>query len=65
MTPHSIAHRLGRVRERERDEVVRGLAGPGTTGAQAAERLGMSRASVYRTLARYGIRMPGPCPSSG
>ncbi|MFG3205195.1 helix-turn-helix domain-containing protein [Streptomyces sp. NPDC048192] len=26
--------------------------------AQAAERLGMSRASVYRKVARYGIEMP-------
>ncbi|MGQ5637739.1 MULTISPECIES: helix-turn-helix domain-containing protein [unclassified Streptomyces] len=46
------------LQELERDEIVRCLAEPGITVAQAAERLGMSRASVYRKVARYGIKMP-------
>ncbi|KUO06186.1 Fis family transcriptional regulator [Streptomyces caeruleatus] len=50
--------RLGRLQELERDEIVRCLTEPGTTVAQAAERLGMSRASVYRKVARYGIKLP-------
>ncbi|WP_413098463.1 GAF domain-containing protein [Streptomyces sp. Inha503] len=50
--------RLGRLQELERDEIVRCLTEPGTTVVQAAERLGMSRASVYRKVARYGIRLP-------
>ncbi|MFE0986216.1 AAA-type ATPase lid domain-containing protein [Streptomyces rochei] len=51
--------RLGRLQELERDEIVRCLTEPGTTMAEAAERLGMSRATLYRRTARYGIDVPG------
>jgi hypothetical protein len=50
---------LGRLQELERDEIVRCLTEPDTTVAQAAARLGMSRATIYRKASRYGIRMPG------
>ncbi|WP_413803696.1 hypothetical protein [Streptomyces iranensis] len=50
--------RLGRLQELERDEIVRCLTEPGTTVVRAAERPGMSRASVYRKVARYGIKLP-------
>ncbi|MGY1429793.1 AAA-type ATPase lid domain-containing protein [Streptomyces sp. MN12] len=51
--------RLGRLQELERDEIVRCLTEPGTTMAEAAARLGMSRATLYRRTARYGIDVPG------
>ncbi|MGQ7296345.1 helix-turn-helix domain-containing protein [Quadrisphaera sp. KR29] len=50
---------LGRLEALERDEIVRALAVPGTTVAQAAERLGISRATVYRRISSYGIEVPG------
>ncbi|WP_245659606.1 GAF domain-containing protein [Streptomyces ochraceiscleroticus] len=50
---------LGRVQAFERDEIVRSLTEPGTTVAQAAEQLGMSRATIYRKMAQYGIKVPG------
>ncbi|MEJ2871089.1 GAF domain-containing protein [Actinomycetospora sp. OC33-EN08] len=54
-------HRLTRLEALERDEIVRCLAEPGATPATAASALGMSRSTVYRRLARYGIRPPtGP-----
>lgn len=51
--------RLTRMETLERDEIVRALAEPGATPARAAGRLGMSRSTIYRRIARYGIRMPG------
>jgi transcriptional regulator of acetoin/glycerol metabolism len=51
-------HRLTRIEALERDELVRVLTAPGSTVAHAAEELGMSRATVYRKLAVYGIRTP-------
>ncbi|MFD5007572.1 GAF domain-containing protein [Streptomyces mutabilis] len=51
--------RLSRLQELERDEIVRCLTEPGTTMAEVAERLGMSRATLYRKTARYGIDVPG------
>ncbi|MFF0227330.1 helix-turn-helix domain-containing protein [Streptomyces sp. NPDC004629] len=51
--------RLGRLERLERDEIVRCLTDPTITVAQAAERLGMSRATVYRKIAHYGIQVPG------
>ncbi|MBP8536212.1 GAF domain-containing protein [Streptomyces sp. MK37H] len=50
---------LTRLQLLERDEIVRCLTEPGTTVAQAAAKLGMGRATVYRKMARYGIRVPG------
>lgn len=50
---------LSRLQALERDELVRCLTEPGTTVAQAAQRLGMGRATVYRKMAQYGIKLPG------
>ncbi|MFE2436094.1 helix-turn-helix domain-containing protein [Streptomyces sp. NPDC059409] len=52
-------HRLSRPWELERDDIARCLTEPGTTVAQAARRLGMSRATLHRKTARYGIGVPG------
>lgn len=52
------AHRLTRIETIERDELIRALTGTGATVRDAAEQLGMSRATIYRKLARYGIRIP-------
>jgi transcriptional regulator of acetoin/glycerol metabolism len=51
--------RLSRLQELERDEIVRCLTEPGMTMARAAAHLGMSRATLYRRTARYGIDIPG------
>ncbi|GAB3451651.1 hypothetical protein GCM10027570_28850 [Streptomonospora sediminis] len=50
---------LTRIEVLERDEIARCLAEPGTTVTRAAEVLGMSRATIYRRITRYGIRTPG------
>ncbi|MFC5994268.1 GAF domain-containing protein [Pseudonocardia hispaniensis] len=62
-------HRLTRLEAVERDEIVGCLAEPGTTVAEAAAKLGISRATLYRRIAQYGIRTAGrrlrtaaPCP---
>ncbi|MEJ2889226.1 GAF domain-containing protein [Actinomycetospora aeridis] len=55
--------RLTRLETLERDEIVRALAEPGATPALAASRLGMSRSTIYRRIARYGIRLPAESPS--
>lgn len=47
---------LSRIEMVERDEIVRCLAEPGTTMGQAAVRLGISRATLYRRIEVYGIR---------
>jgi hypothetical protein len=39
-----------------RDEIVRGLAEPGTTVVRAAAKLGMGRVTIYRRMAQYGIK---------
>lgn len=52
------SRRLTRIETLERDEITRCLAEPGTTIPRAAELLGMSRATIYRKIARYGIRRP-------
>lgn len=49
---------LTRLEALERDEIVKALSVPGTTVAQAAERLGISRATVYRRISAYGIEVP-------
>jgi len=53
------SHRLSRLQVLERDEIVRCLTEPGATVAQAASMLGMSRATVYRKIAQYDLRVPG------
>lgn len=47
--------RLTRIESVERDEILRALARPGVTVKQAAEELGLSRATIYRKIAQYGI----------
>ncbi len=54
------SRRLTRIETVEREEIVRCLTEPGMTAARAAERLGMSRATIYRRIARYGIRTHVP-----
>jgi hypothetical protein len=51
-------HRLTRLEAVEREEIVRCLTTPGTTVKQAAERLGMSRATIYRKVAQYDLHIP-------
>lgn len=51
-------HKLTRMESLERDEIVRCLSEPGATAADAAAELGMSRSTIYRRIARYGIRLP-------
>ncbi|MFY0408186.1 GAF domain-containing protein [Solicola sp. PLA-1-18] len=50
-------HRFTRIETLERDEIVRSLSRPGTTMKAAAEELGMSRATIYRKVAHYGIKI--------
>ncbi|MET0886743.1 MAG: helix-turn-helix domain-containing protein, partial [Mycetocola sp.] len=49
---------LSRIESVERDEIVRCLSRPGITVAAAAAELGMSRATIYRRMARLGITLP-------
>ncbi|WP_369068525.1 helix-turn-helix domain-containing protein [Kineococcus terrestris] len=49
---------LTRLERLERDEIVRALTAPGTSVAAAAASLGLSRATVYRKLAQYGVVLP-------
>ncbi|MHA6623951.1 helix-turn-helix domain-containing protein [Pseudonocardia sichuanensis] len=51
--------RLTRIETIERDEIVRCLLEPGVTVNRAAAELGMSRATIYRKISQYGIRVPG------
>lgn len=51
-------HRLTRIEAVERDEIVRCLMQPGASVAKAASVLGMSRATIYRKIAHYDIRVP-------
>jgi len=50
---------LTRLEQLERDEILRCLTQPGTTAVQAAAELGLSRATLYRKIAQYGLRVPG------
>jgi transcriptional regulator of acetoin/glycerol metabolism len=54
----SNGRRLTRIEAIERDEISRVLALPGMTMKQAAADLGLSRATLYRKLSRYGLN-PG------
>jgi transcriptional regulator of acetoin/glycerol metabolism len=49
---------LTRIEALERDEIVRCLAEPGSTPTSVARVLGLSRATIYRKIAQYGIRTP-------
>ncbi|SFJ38703.1 regulatory protein, Fis family [Amycolatopsis sacchari] len=51
--------RLTRMEAVERDEIVRCLTQPGASVAKAASLLGMSRATIYRKIAHYDIKVPG------
>lgn len=50
--------RLSRIESFERDEIIRVLTRPGITMREAAEELGMGRATIYRKIAQYDIRVP-------
>ena len=49
---------LSRIESVERDEIVRCLSKPGATVSGAAAELGISRATIYRRMARLGITIP-------
>ena len=51
-------HRLSRIETFEREEIVRVLTRPGSTMREAAEELGMSRATLYRKVAQYAVHVP-------
>jgi hypothetical protein len=51
----SSGRRLTRIESLERDEIARVLALPKMTVKQAAVELGLSRATLYRKLAQYGL----------
>ncbi|QNN53954.1 helix-turn-helix domain-containing protein [Nocardioides mesophilus] len=53
------AHRLTRMESVERQELVRALSRPGATVTRAAQEVGMSRATMYRKMAQYDLRLPG------
>jgi transcriptional regulator of acetoin/glycerol metabolism len=52
--------RLTRIEAFEREEIVRVLTLPGVTMKDAALELGMSRATIYRKIAQYDLRIPKP-----
>lgn len=49
--------RLTRIEAFERDEIIRVLTQPGTSMKDAADELGMSRATIYRKITQYDIRL--------
>ena len=51
--------RLTRIETVEREEIVRALTRPGATVKAAAAELGMSRATIYRKISQYDLRIPG------
>jgi sigma-54 dependent transcriptional regulator, acetoin dehydrogenase operon transcriptional activator AcoR len=57
--PNSLLSRpvpyLTRIESVERDEIIRCLSRPGITVGTAAAELGLSRATIYRRMARLGI----------
>ncbi|MHA3701840.1 AAA-type ATPase lid domain-containing protein [Jatrophihabitans sp. YIM 134969] len=53
------ARPMSRLERVEREEIVRCLTEPGVTVTEAAEALGLSRATLYRKLAHYGLELPG------
>lgn len=51
-------HQLSRIESFEREEIVRTLTRPRVIRKEAAAELGMSRATIYRKVAQYDIRIP-------
>ncbi len=49
---------LSRIEAFERGEIIRVLSASGITMHDAARDLGMSRATLYRKIGQYGIRVP-------
>jgi transcriptional regulator of acetoin/glycerol metabolism len=54
------SRRLSRIEAFERDEIIRVLTHSETSMKDAAEELGMSRATIYRKIAQYDIHIPKP-----
>ncbi|GAW48692.1 MULTISPECIES: GAF domain-containing protein [unclassified Nocardioides] len=52
------SRRLSRIEAFERDEIIRVLTHSATSMKDAADELGMSRATVYRKIAQYDIHIP-------
>ena len=52
--------RLSRIEAFERDEIVRVLTREQVSMREAAEELGMSRATLYRKIAHFDIRVARP-----
>lgn len=52
------SRKLSRIEAFERDEIIRVLTQEGVTMRDAAQELGMSRATVYRKVTQYDIRIP-------
>ena len=52
------SRRVSRIEAFERDEIVRVLTRPGIAMKDAAVELGMSRATIYRKVAQYDLRLP-------
>jgi sigma-54 dependent transcriptional regulator, acetoin dehydrogenase operon transcriptional activator AcoR len=50
--------RLTRIEAFERDEIIRVLTQDDVTMKEAADELGMSRATIYRKLTHFGIQLP-------
>ena len=50
-----VSRRLSRIETFERGEIIRVLAHGSATMAEAAQELGMSRATLYRKIGQYGI----------
>lgn len=58
------SRRLTRIEGFERDEIVRVTSKFGISMAEAASQLGMGRATLYRKIAQYGIKVPRDRSSS-
>jgi DNA-binding NtrC family response regulator len=61
LSPNVLAgssRRLSRIEAFERDEIIRVLTHSETSMKDAAEELGMSRATIYRKIAQYDIHIP-------
>ena len=51
---------LSRIETFERDEIIRVLTQPGLSMKDAADELGMSRATIYRKVSHYNIKLHRP-----
>lgn len=54
----ATTRRLSRIEAFERDEIIRVLSHAETSMKDAADELGMSRATIYRKIAQYDIHVP-------